>query len=86
MDKIVKCVREAVIDINRAGQEIHTHLAFEPDLSSARQQILGQHTDKADIERALQVLCRSLDATYTICSAAVLCCATHDFQLQAVRS
>lgn len=56
MDKTVKCVREAVLDINRAGQEIHAHLAWEPELSAARQQILGQHTDKADIERAVQVL------------------------------
>lgn len=60
MDKTVKCVREAVVDINRAGQEIHAHLAWEPELSTTRQQILAQQTDKADIERAVQVLYHSI--------------------------
>jgi hypothetical protein len=62
MDRTVKCVREIVSDINRAGQEIHTHLACEPELSINRQQILGQHADKADIDRALQVLFLLLDS------------------------
>jgi hypothetical protein len=57
MEKTVKRAREAILDINRSGQEIHTHLAWEPELSSARQYILGKHTDKSHIERAVQVHC-----------------------------
>lgn len=73
MEKTVKCVREAVLDINRAGQEIHAHLALEPELSSARQQILGQHTDKADIERAVQVVCQPLKACCPNSPVTVMC-------------
>lgn len=74
MDKTVKCVGEAVLDINRAGQEIHAHLAWEPELGAARQQILGQHTDKADIERAVQVFRPLLRASAVGTCSSSWCC------------
>lgn len=57
MDKTVKCVREVVLDIQRTGQDIHAHLGWEPELNTTRQQVLGKHADKADIERAVQACC-----------------------------
>jgi hypothetical protein len=57
MDKTIKYAREVVADINHAGEQIYSHLADEPELNSARQQILLQNAGKADIECAIQVHC-----------------------------
>lgn len=55
LEKTVKAARVAVSDIQLAGERIYTHLGNEAQLLSARQKILAQQADKADVDKAVQV-------------------------------
>lgn len=54
LEKTVKAARVAVSDIQLAGERIYTHLGNEAQLLSARQKILAQQADKADVDKAVQ--------------------------------
>lgn len=57
LDKDVKNARQTIADITKAGTQIYEGLAKEKQLKEARQRAIAKHTDKADVERAIQVTC-----------------------------
>ena len=55
LDNDVKIARQIIIDITETGTEIYDGLAKEAALKEARQRAIAKQTDKADVERAIEV-------------------------------
>ena len=56
LDKEVANTRQLISDITRTGTDIYDALAQEAAAKEARQAAIAKHTDKADVELAIQVL------------------------------
>lgn len=55
LDQEVKSARQMIADATKAGTEIYEGLGKEKHLKEARQRAIAKQTDKADVERAIQV-------------------------------
>ena len=58
LDNDVKSARQHIADIAKAGSEIYDGLAKEAALKEARQRAIAKHTDRVDVERAIEVWAR----------------------------
>ena len=55
LDKEVKSARDMIADATKAGTDIYQGLGQEKQLKEARQRAIAKNTDRADVDRAIQV-------------------------------